>query len=572
VDLAGGSSLRLEKGAGLLRLAERPYQHAAIYGDENHPGIFKALREHRTTLLVLPTASGKTVVFSKVIEACVKRGKRVLVLAHREELIEGAHQKLIWSTSVDRMQIGIEMAGERAGDHHAVVLASVQTLQGERLRRIDASQFGLVVIDESHHARSKSYETIINHFPESKILGVTATPDRLDGKGLGKVFESVAYVYEIADAIRDGYLVRVVGEEIMGGSAIDLTDVRTTAGDLNQGDLAEVLERDPAVALVARGTVDRAGDLPTIIFAVSVAQARSIAEYINAYLGRPAAVALDGTAPREVRRDVKKRFEQGAFSYLVNCSLYTEGVDIPSIACVSIARPTQSRALYSQMVGRGLRLLGATIEESIAAGKDTCRVLDFSGVSGKHKLVTCFDVLDGNTDEEVRRRVIKRAESGPVDALEQLELVSREIVEEQRLRALRDVKYRAVAMADPFTVLGVHPRAGRYGGRPATLAQVEKLARHKIPGSEEQLRRMQAGQAGEQEPIDYGQAEQLLRAIGKRVREGKCSVRMAKILVKHGLSPDAPFEVAKWALDQIAGNRWRPTPEVLAHPELAAKA
>jgi predicted component of type VI protein secretion system len=161
-----------------------------------------------------------------------------------------------------------------------------------------------------------------------------------------------------------------------------------------------------------------------------------------------------------------------------------------------------------------------------------------------------------------------------VDALEQLELVSREIVEEQRLRALRDVKYRAVAMADPFTVLGVHPRAGRYGGRPATLAQLERLARHKIPGAEAQFaRRLRNGgePTGDPEPIDYGQAEQLLRAIAKRVREGKCSVRMAKILVKHGLSPDAPFAVAKWALDQIAGNRWRPTPEVLAHPELAPK-
>lgn len=550
-----------------MRLADRPYQREAIHGGRGFPGVYRALREDRTTLLVIPTGGGKTIVFSRVVEACVQRGKRALILAHREELIEGAYDKLVRATSVDRLQVGVEMAGERAADHHRVVIASVQTLKGDRLRRIDHREVGLVVVDECHHSTSKSYKAILDHFPQAKILGVTATPDRLDGKGLGQVFASVAYVYEIADAIRDGYLVRVLGEEIRGGSAIDLSEVRTAAGDLNQGDLAAVLERDPAVALVAKGTVDKAGDRPTLLFAVSVAQARATADYINTYTGRQAAVALDGTAPKDVRREVKRRFERGEIQFLVNCALYTEGVDIPSIACVSIARPTKSRALYSQMCGRGLRLLGATIEESIAAGKEDCKILDFSGVSGRHKLVTCFDVLDGNTDEEVRKRVIKRAEKGPVDALQQLELVSAEMMEEQRRRALADVRYRATAISDPFTVLGVRPRAGRYGGRPATQQQLERLARHKIPGAAEQL----AGKLTASAPIDYGQAEQVLNAIGRRVREGKCSVRQASILMKHGLNPDASYATARWALDQIAGNRWKPTPEVLAHPELAPR-
>lgn len=551
----------LRTGFEVAALGRGPYRGFTVDGDNLY-----LLSDHTVT-----HNCGKTLVFSRVVEACVQRGKRALILAHREELIEGAREKLIASTGVDLFQVGVEMASNKAADHHRVVVASVQTLKGDRLRRLPASEFGLVVVDEAHHSTAKSYKTIIDHFPDAKLLGVTATPDRMDGKGLGQVFASVAYVYEIADAIRDGYLVRVTGEEVLAGSAIDLSNVRTTAGDLNQGDLAEVLERDPAVALVAKATADKAGRRPTIVFAVSVAQARAIAAYINTYLGREAAVALDGTAPRDVRRAGKGRFERGEFQFLCNCALYTEGVDLPSAACISIARPTKSRALFCQMVGRGTRLLGATIEESVANGKDSVLVLDFNGVSGRHRLVTCADVLDGNTDEEVRRRVVKRAATGPVDIMQQLEIASAEIAEEARRRALADVQYRVKAMADPFTLLGVHPRAGRFGGRPATAEQLERLARHKIPGAAEQLRRIAEGRPAPVEPLDYGQASEILHSIGRRVREGKCSVRMAAILMKHGLNPDAPFATAKWALDQIAGNRWRPTAAVLAHPELRAK-
>lgn len=548
----------------------RPYQAEALDGGRDYPGAFRALEEHPSTILVLPTGAGKTEIFVRVVDRYISRGTRAMVVAHRSELIGQAFDKIAARTSVSPWHLGVEMAGQHAADHHRVVVASIQTLASKRLERFDPAEFGLLVVDECHHSSASTYRRVIDHFAAggTKILGVTATPHRMDGKGMGEVFRSVAYVYEIADAVADGWLVPIAGKILLDES-MDLSRVRTTAGDYNLGDLGELMEREPAVALVAKGVVAEAGERPTIVYAVTVAQAHAIAETIN--LLRPgAALAMDGGSSDEERGRALKAFSRGEVQYLCNCALYTEGVDLPLAACIAVARPTKSKALYTQMLGRGLRLLGLSIEESIAAGKRDCLALDFCAASEKIRrgAVTFLDVLDGNEDAEVRRRAVERASSGsPVYVQQVLDEVSAEILAEQRRRALVEVDYRTLAMADPFTILGVRPRPGKGGGRPATRQQLELLARHKIPGAEVTLKALDAGREVSG-ALDYHQAEEILRAIQDRRRRGLGSPRQSVQLMRFGLNPDAPASSAAKAMEILSKHRWTKTRAV---EELLAK-
>ncbi|MEO1369313.1 MAG: helicase-related protein [Acidobacteriota bacterium] len=420
----------------------------------------------------------------------------------------------------------------------------------------------MVVVDEAHHATAKSYRRVLEHFEDAKRLGVTATPDRLDGDRLGNVFETVAYTYEIADAIADRYLVPIRGR-VVYDKALDLTRVRRTAGDFNAKDLSEVMSSEPALALVAKAVAEQSGDRPTIVFAVDVGQARELAKTIN--LIKPGtAEAIDGTASEGRRADVLRRFRAGAIQYVVNCALYTEGVDVPEASCVAIARPTMSRALYAQMVGRGTRLLGVTMEESVAAGKEDMLVLDFVGATGRHQLVSCLDIFDGNTDSAVRRRAMQRAQSGDVLIQEALDGAAQEINDEERAKALRSASYRSVDIRDPYTILGVRPRPGRGGGRPATKTQLVDLARHNIPGAAAALKALEEGKPLPASAPDYHQAMETLRAIGVRRQQGLASVRQAGQLLRLGLNPDAPADAAKAAMNKLAAAKWRPSPALVA--------
>lgn len=533
------------------------------YQEQAHRSCLEELYAGRRTLLVLPTGTGKTIVFARVVRDWIEaRGTSAIVLAHRRELIHQAVDKLVGAGGLDGFDIGIEMGQERARDLDRVVVGSVQTLRGSRLEQLRPERFGLLVVDEAHHAVAASYAGILRHLGfdiprngelsalnrrvrdgDAGLLGVTATPDRLDGRALGRWFDSSAFTYEIADAIDDGWIVRIRPRMIFS-EGLDLSRVRTTAGDLDKAELAAVMEEDANLDLVARATFDESGDRPTLVFAASIAQARSIAGRL-CELRPGCADAMDGTASHAARDDVLDRHAAGRFQFLVNVLLYTEGVDLPHVSCVVIARPTKSRGLYAQMIGRGTRLLGPTREASIAAGKQDLRILDFCGASGRHKLVCAIDVLDGNTDGEVRKRAMVRLQAEEGDLQQVLDEVAHEIVQESRLQAMRSVKYRTVAAADPFTILGVRPRSGRFGGRPASEAQRAVLERHKIPG----FRR-----------LDFGQASQLIDAIQRRRRRGLASVRQTATLIRWGLKPDVDGRTASWAIGRIAATGWRTVP------------
>lgn len=528
------------------RATLRPYQREAVWGGRGFPGALDALQEQPGALLVAATGTGKTTIAATVVEDFVRRqGARVLFLAHRTELIEQAARRMVADTSLRHHEVTIEQGTRRARQGCSVVVASVQTMRGKRLARWHRDAFGLIITDEAHHSRAKTYEEIYGHF-SAKRLGITATPDRGDEKGLGKWHPAVAYAYEIRDAIAEQYLVPVRAKMIFV-EAIDLSRVRTTAGDLNEGDLEEVMMRAEALHGIAKPTVELAGERPTIVFANGVGHARALAQTLNGYEPGQAR-AIDGTASDELRRTTIRDFMDRRFRRLVNCQLYTEGVDLPLASCAVMARPTESRSLFCQMAGRVTRLLGATWAESVEAGKIDCLILDFVGNAGRHRLVTALDLLDGSVDEKTKRRASKRALEEEIDIEQALRQAESEEVLQQRLDLVAQVRYRVVDVADQFMLLGVRPRPGRWGGVAQTEKQLEVLTRAKIKGADK---------------LDRGQASTVIDALIARQRAGLATLPMAQQLLRYGINPDLTFVRAHMVLDAIAKNGWRGVPAAL---------
>lgn len=513
----------------------RAYQVAAIEGGGGHPGVMAALKEARSTLLVMATGTGKTTVFGEVAR---RWPGRVLVIAHRDELIEQAARRL---ELICQERVAIEKASFHAGNDARLVVASVQTLQRTRLADWNRDHFSLAIIDECHHSPSKSYQNVLAHFSAARVLGVTATPDRSDRLALGKVFESVAFVYDIADGIKDGYLVPIRGKTIEVDE-LDLSDVGTVAGDLNQGQLNEKMADSRVLEGVANPTFDEAGDRPTILFTTSVANAHSIAAILNNRRAN-CARAVDGTTETFERRAIMEGYRNGEFQFLSNCGIATEGFDAPRASCVSVGRPTKSRSLFVQMVGRGLR-------PDPSSGKRDCLVLDFSGNAGRHNLCTPIDVLAGKYKDEEVARAKRKLEKNPTLTIgEALETARAELISEHeaKLRAERSIRYKSGSF-DPFDTLQVDPDAiddvdWQFGARPATEKQVQAIAKF--------------GMTLPRTPT-FKQAKELLDKLFGRANHGLATMKQLKLLSKHGLGRrDLRMGEATALIDVLARNGWR---------------
>lgn len=488
----------------------RSYQTEAIGSVETELDT-----DRRSTLLVLPTGCGKTVVFAELARRYVARDQRVLVLAHRGELLEQALNKL---RSAGITHAAIEQADRRASREHMVVVASVQTLAGKRMRKFPPGHFSLIIIDEAHHAAARSYRSILEYFAPAKLLGVTATPDRGDGKALGKVFESLAYQYEMRRAIADGFLAPLRAKRIIV-EKLDLSDVKTHHGDFDQGELSKLLNEDENLLGVVKPLLEQAGDRKSLVFGVDVAHAHALAEVINAH--KPGkAIALDGTSKPEERAAVLALFRKGVFQYLCNCALFTEGFDEPDIACVALARPTQSRALYTQMLGRGTRL---------APGKADCLVLDFVGNSGKHKLIGPADALAGRdlTDDE-RKIANEKLDDGQLELGTLLADAERE-AKEQKAARRREVNSAALVL---------------YRSREIDLFLGDMMpafdpdcAAAKRPATESQLVEIEAAKLGKPPAgISEAEATAMLKAVKERRKLGLCTVPQARLLERWGVA------------------------------------
>lgn len=509
------------------------------YQDEAANGVEEKLAEFRSTLIVMATGTGKTTVFAEVARRWIAAGRgRVLVLAHREELITQAARRIAEQTG---LSVGIEMAQSRADRMFVpdVVVGTVQTLcRDARLAENPRDAFGLVIIDEAHHATADTYARIVDYFDAAKVLGVTATPDRGDGTAMREAFESVAYVYEIRDAIEQGHLCRIK-QKAVKLHGLDLSAVRTTAGDLNEGDTNNAMMVDEVLAGTVRGILDESGSRPTMIFGVTVAHAYALAEMLNT--ARPgSARALDGKSDRELRKATLRDFSAGRFQYLCNCALFTEGFDEPTIACVAVARPTKSRALYVQMVGRGTRIK--------PAGSDLL-ILDFVGNAGRHSLVNALDILDGNQDAAAKALAEKKIKADPnLDIMEALDAASHEIAEAKKRQVLERSRYSTQEI-DPFamvaTFLDIAPRPGRWGGAP--------------PDPEDLVYLADRAKGLDVRGLDGGQVSEIARAVRNRYDRGLSSWNQARVLIRNGLDPEVDARTAAAAMNVLAGNRWKPT-------------
>lgn len=512
----------------------RDYQSSAV------DAVLANFADGSSTLGVAATGLGKTIVFAHLIN--LRRGSRALVLAHREELVRQAADKIV---AITGERPDIEMAGERA-DHALlkarVVVASKDTLRGRRLERFDPLEFGTLITDEAHHAIAGSYGGIFAHFgrnPNLKHLGVTATPDRTDEAGLGRVYGSVAFEYDIRFGVREGWLVDITQRSVVV-EGLDFSNVRTTAGDLNGADLARVMEQEKALHGIAHPTFELSRGRKTLVFAASLYHAELLCDILNRHRAG-AAEWISGTTPRETRAAVLAAYRRGEFQFLVNVGVFTEGFDEPGIEVVAMARPTESRSLFAQMVGRGTRPLPGVVDGCHSAGdrraairqsaKPTLEVLDFVGNTGKHKLVCVADVLGGRATDEVVETAARRVRERGGSVLDAIEAVEKELLAARELARRRHVLGLAdytVVPSDPFDLLGVVEwrEPAWHKGKPATAAQINLLERAGVPDAK---------------GLTFTKARQLIDEITKRGREGKVGYRQALKLAELGYRTDLPL-------------------------------
>lgn len=334
-------------------------------------------------LIALPTGAGKTVIFAMIAEQFIAQQYRVLVLAHRDELINQAVDKLRDVLGPD-IEIGIVKAEADETDAQ-IVVASVQTLARERRLERIRPNFALVVVDEAHHAAAESYRRILTHlncFHEKgpQTLGVTATPDRGDGVGLQDVFQEIVFERSILDLMSAGYLVDLTAKQV--AIQADFAGLHTRAGDFIDGETGAALMEADAPATIARAYREFAGERKGICFTPTVAVAHAMAEaFVDVGIR---AAAVDATTPTRERRALLHDLATGTIQVVPNCGVLTEGFDEPSVSCITIAKPTKSRGHYTQMIGRGTRPY---------PGKTDCLILDTVGATTRHDLMTAAELF-----------------------------------------------------------------------------------------------------------------------------------------------------------------------------------
>ncbi len=380
---------------GTSGIVLRPYQRECI------EAVLNARRQGvRRMVVCLPTGAGKTVIFSELARLA---RRQVLVLAHREELLSQAREKLETALAGRRV-VSIERGAERAPDSAHVLVCSIRSLHEERLARVlRGRDIGLIIYDECHHAAAEDNQRVLRQLGAfdagwvGTLLGFTATTSRGDGQGLETVFQKIVYSRLLPEMIQDGYLAPLRGYRI--STAADLSRLSPGSADFREEELAEAVDIEERNALVARSIQELARDRRTIAFCVTVNHARNLSRSLN-LLGVPAGVVY-GAMPAEARSEILADFRSGRVQAIANVAVLTEGFDDPGTSCIAMARPTRSEGLYAQCVGRGTRL---------HPGKKDCLILDFVDVStmslcGLPSLFGCPRDLDlrGSDVNEARR-------------------------------------------------------------------------------------------------------------------------------------------------------------------------
>lgn len=551
----------------------RPYQDEAVNS------VMAELQENQSTLLVAATGCGKTQIFCSVIKKFLP--KRTLVLAHRKELIFQCVERLKSFGIEAEIEMGLHRASVNCWTQAPVVVSTVQTqISGNcgkgRMEIFDPNQFGLIVVDEAHRGVAESFRRTVSHYkknPEIKILGVTATPDRADEEALGQVFDTVAFEYDIAAAISDGWLVPIK-QQMVTIEGLDFSKCRTTAGDLNGADLARVMEAEKTMQGVADASLKIIGNKKALAFCATVKQAEMLAEIFNRHDADSSAIIHGGT-PDEERKQILKMFAEGRIKRLANCAVLTEGYDEVSIEVIIMARPTKSRALYCQCIGRGTRPLGGVVDGTenstdrknaiLFSQKPEVLVVDFAGNAGRHKLITTADILGGNYSDDVIERAVTEAtkRGGPVDMAE---LLAEEEEDEKRRREelqrkieeqrARDVARKAHLVAaarysvqtiNPFDIFQLSHRPSRGWDHGKVLS--------------EKQRSLLLKQGINPDGMAYQDAKQVINEMFRRWNSKLCTLKQASLLQRYGWTADETKNMtmtqAGQEIDVIAKNGWK---------------
>lgn len=515
--------------------ALRPYQEQAVEAIEDE--WFS--KGNARTLIVLATGTGKTICMSEISKREVMRGGRVLMLAHRGELLDQAADKF---SRFAGLKVGIEMGEETCGlDYYPVVVGSVQSMcRPKRLAKYIPGAFSLVMIDEAHHSVSGTYQDVLDHFSGARVLGVTATPDRADKKGLAQTFDSIAYEYGIRDAVRDGFLVPIVAKQLP--VEVDMTGVKTQAGDYAAQDVSNRLE--PMLPAIARAMVD-AGckNRKSVAFLPLIDTAQKFKDACESVGLRAAEV----NGQSQNRAEILADFEAGEFDVLCNAMLLTEGWDCPSVDCIVPLRATKSRALYAQMVGRGTRLCPET-------GKTHLLLLDFLWMTDRHDL--CKPASLVAKDEKVAQKIKDYMDDmGEWDVLELEQKAQSDVIAEREnalAEELKKQRSRKAKTVDPLQYFISIESEDIAGYEPIMQWEFNKP-------SEKQLKFIEDHGLDTQGVWCAGLASKLIDALMTRQSLHMATPRQIRTLEKYGF-----IHVGQWSFNDanamighIASNGWR---------------
>jgi DNA or RNA helicases of superfamily II len=571
------------------------------YQNATSDAVIEQWRTVQSTLVVLYTGGGKTIVFADLIKRV--QPMRVLVIAHREELIDQAKRKIEASTGI---RCEVEMANQCANtylfDKAPVVIATVQTLisgGGNRMKKFKPTDFDVLIIDEAHHGTASSYRKIIDYFktnPRFKIAGFTATPKRSDEIALGQIFESVAADYDILDGVQSGWLCDITQQFVTVGT-LDYSHIKTTAGDFNSAQLAAVMEAEENIAGVCHPSLEvifglapqtlKSIPVPewstylsglkkvprrTIVFTASVAQAEALCNIFNrAY--PDIAQWVCGATNKESRKEMLKDFSTGKTAVMVNCGVLTEGYDNPAVEVIIMARPTKSETLYRQMVGRSTRTLPGLVDGIVtpdarkaaiaASPKPFCRVIDFVGNSGKHKLarkrpetINCIDILGGKASEKTKTKAICDAIDGnkPVRVSKaiskaDIDLENERLQKAEEARRRSEAKKATLVPKSSFSIQNISPF--EVAQLMKTHSSISRDGRHFTDNQKRRL--LKNGHIPSNLTFKQGQAI-LAKIFSKPTPE------QAQCLIRAGYKPEEltmTMMQASKLIDQVKANGWK---------------
>lgn len=492
---------------------------------------------NRKTLLVLPTGCGKTVVFAKITEECVRSGERVLILAHRGELLEQAADKIGKAT-------GLKCAVEKAensciGSWYRVVVGSVQSLMREkRIGQFANDYFDTIIVDEAHHCISDGYQRVLQHFDQAKVLGVTATPDRGDMKNLGSFFDSLAYEYTLPQAIKEKYLSPIKALTIP--LTLDMSGVSVQAGDFRAADIDTAL--DPYLYQIADEMAAHCANRKTVVFLPLIKTSQKFRDILNSKGFRAAEV--NGNS--DDRAAILSDFDAGRYNVLCNSMLLTEGWDCPSVNCIVVLRPTKVRSLYCQMVGRGTRLCD---------GKDDLLLLDFLWHTERHELCHPAHLICQSDDVAQQMTHNMQDAACPVDIEAAEQKAAEDVVaqrEEALAKQLEEMKHRKRKLVDPVQF--------EMSIQAADLSEyTPSFGWEMSPPSDKQVKALEKMGIFPDEIDNAGKAALLLNRLDARRAAGLSTPKQIRYLEAHHFQHVGTwsFEDARNLIARISANGWR---------------